>query len=73
MKNDSVSRSWFCVFNNPEEHGFSGAPDEIVERMKDCWIDGNPQRSCAVTYCISADGLKHCHAVLKIRKQCVLP
>lgn len=22
MKNDSVSRSWFCVFNNPEEHGF---------------------------------------------------
>ena len=68
MKNDSVSRSWFCVFNNPEEHGFSGAPDEIVERMKDCWIDGNPQRSCAVTYCISADGLKHCHAVFEDTK-----
>lgn len=29
------------------------------------WIEGNPQRTCAVSYCVSADGLKHLHAVFE--------
>ena len=68
MKNDTVSKSWFCVFNNPEEHGFEGTPQEIVNKIIELWTENNPQRTCAVTYCISAEGLKHCHAVLEDTK-----
>lgn len=65
MENDVTARSWFCVFNNPENHGFSGTPNEIAEQMKDIWIADNPQRTCHVAYCVSADGLHHCHAVFE--------
>lgn len=65
MENVVNARSWFCVLNNPEEHGFTGTPEEIAEKIAEKWIEGNPQRTCAVAYCISADGLKHCHAVFE--------
>ena len=67
-KNDTVSKSWFCVFNNPEIHFMDGTPQEIVDAMIEKWIDGHPQRTCAIAYCISADGLKHIHAVLEDTK-----
>lgn len=25
-KDYGVGKSWFCVFNNPEEHGYDGEP-----------------------------------------------
>ncbi len=65
---DTRSRSWFCVFNNPEEHGFTGTPQEICDAFVDAWIKDSPTRTCAVTYCISADGLHHLHAVLEDSK-----
>ena len=68
MANDVNARSWFCVFNNPEKHGFIGSPEEIAEQMKDRWIADNPQRTCAVAFCVSADGLPHCHAVFEDTK-----
>lgn len=65
---DTVSKSWFCVFNNPEEHGYDGTPEEICERFADTWMESHPAGACAVTYCISADELKHLHAVLEDSK-----
>lgn len=62
---DSVSKSWFCVFNNPAQHGYDGTPEQIVEKMIETWIADNPQRTCAVAFCVSADGLNHCHAVFE--------
>ena len=67
-KKDTVSKSWFCVFNNPEERGYTGTPEEIVDRLKDEWTDGHPTRTGAWIYCISADGLKHVHMVLEDTK-----
>jgi hypothetical protein len=67
-KNDTVSKSWFCVFPNPENNFLDGTPEEIVDTMIEIWIKDNPQRSCAVSYCISSDGLKHLHAVLEDTK-----
>lgn len=61
---DSVSKSWFAVFNNPEEKGYIGDPEEICERLADEWIYDSDSRTCAISYCISANGLKHCHMVL---------
>lgn len=65
---DSVSRSWFAVFNNPEEHGYSGTPEEICLQLRDEWISENTTRSGAWCYCISAEGLKHIHMVLEDKK-----
>lgn len=65
---DEVSKSWFCVFNNPAEHGYTGNPEEITEQIADKWIAEMPTRTCAVIYCISADGLHHIHAVLEDTK-----
>jgi hypothetical protein len=67
-KNDAdkqPSKSWFCVLPNPKKYGYTGTPAEIAEAFKETWIKDNPQRTCAITYCISADGLKHLHAVLE--------
>lgn len=64
-KNDTVSKSWFAVFNNPEVHGYSGTPQEICNRLRDEWIDGSDTRSGAWAYCISAEGLHHVHMVLE--------
>ncbi|MFR1436468.1 MAG: hypothetical protein ACLSS9_14860 [Acutalibacteraceae bacterium] len=68
MEKDTTARSWFCVSNNPQEHGYDGTPAEIAERMADEWVKDNPQRSCAIAFCISANGLPHCHSVLEDTK-----
>lgn len=65
---EGATRSWFCVFNNPKEHGFNGTEQEICESILELWIRDNPQRSGAVIYCVSALGLEHCHAVLEDTK-----
>lgn len=65
---DDVSKSWFCVFNNPEEHGYTGSPDEILEKLKNEWVSVSPTRTGAWTYCISAKGLHHVHMVLEDTK-----
>ena len=62
---DSVSKSWFITFNNPEEHGYSGTPEEICNKMRDEWIGDSETRSGAWAYCISASGLHHVHCVLE--------
>ena len=65
---DTVSKSWFCVFNNPEQHGYAGTPEEILERLKDEWILDHPTRTGAWIFCVSADGLEHVHMVLEDEK-----
>lgn len=63
--NSDVSRSWFAVFNNPQDHGYTGTPGEIIERMKNEWIGRNPNRKGYWAYCISAQGMHHVHMVLE--------
>ena len=66
VKNDTVSRSWFVVLNNPIEHGYNGKPEEILECMKNDWIKQNPEKYRGFwAYCISATGTPHVHMVLE--------
>ena len=39
---DTVSRSWFAVFPYPEQHGYTGTPEEIIEKLKNEWVQDNP-------------------------------
>lgn len=63
-----MSRSWFCVYNNPAEHDDrfkDKTPDEILELLRDDWINLESDTCGAWAYCISADGLHHVHMVLE--------
>lgn len=71
MANDKQQRerSWFCVFNNPQDHMEElrdKTPQEICEYMGHKWQEINNTNSpCAIAYCISKDGLHHLHMVLE--------
>jgi len=62
---DSISRSWFVVFNNPQDHGYTGKPEEILEQLMNEWITGSTTRTGAWVFCKSAQGLPHVHMVLE--------
>ena len=64
-KKDTVSKSWFVTFNYPADHGYSGEPEDVVERVLDDWMAICPSGSCAATYCISSSGMPHLHLVLE--------
>ncbi len=65
MNNVEKSRSWFCVWNNPQECYKDCEPAEMAEKALETWVAEHPTRSGAVAYCISADGLIHFHMVLE--------
>jgi hypothetical protein len=65
MAQDTVSRSWFAVFPYPEQHGYSGTPEEICEQLKQGWIGDNHLRKGWWGYCISDKGMPHIHMVLE--------
>lgn len=58
-------RSWFCVWNNPENVYSDLTPEQIAEKVLEEWIKDQPTRTGAVAYCVSAEGLKHLHMVLE--------
>ena len=58
-------RSWFCVWNNPQECYPDLEPMEISEEVLRLWVENHPTRTGAVAYCISKDELKHLHMVLE--------
>lgn len=60
-----VTRSWFAVLSNPQDHGYEGTPQEICEQLRDEWVQDSTTRSGAWAYCISAAGLHHIHMVLE--------
>jgi len=71
FKNDTVSRSWFCTFNNPEKHGFSDlSPVQTVDEIINIWVKDNQMRVCAVAYCVSVDGTPHLHTIFQDTKPC---
>ena len=68
-----VSKSWFCVQNNPEEYGFTGTEEEITKQLIALWISGEEtekgeKRSIAANFCVSAEGLRHIHFVAESNK-----
>ena len=62
---DSVSKSWFCVWNNPQDTLELTEPTEIAEKVLEMFIGDSPTRSGAVAYCVSAMGLHHLHMVFE--------
>ena len=62
---DGVSKSWFCVWNNPQDTLELTEPTEIAEKVLEMFIGDSPTRTGAVAYCISEMGLRHLHMVFE--------
>ena len=60
-----ISKSWFAVLNNPADHGYTGTPAEVCNRLREEWTANSSSRAGAWAYCISAEGLHHIHMVLE--------
>lgn len=65
MGNDTISKSWFCVMQHPEEHGYVGSPQEICDGVLEQWIGTSSTNTGAVLYCISASEDRHLHCVFE--------
>ena len=62
-----ISKSWFAVLNNPADHGYTGTPQEVCEKLRSEWLSVSDSRTGAWVYCVSAEGLHHVHIVLEDR------
>lgn len=65
--NESVSRSWFLVLNNPKEHFpelENKSDEEIAQFFCDLWCTSD-SRTGAFLLCRSAEGLEHMHMVVE--------
>lgn len=67
-------RSWFVTANYIRKNSICDvsvedinklSDEEIIKMVTDKWISKYPNGACAVTYCISAKGMEHLHAVLE--------
>lgn len=68
IKSTDASRSWFCVWNNPQNRAGMEhlSPEEIVEKAIAMWTDGKPARTCAISYEVGDSGkTPHLHMVLE--------
>ena len=69
IKSSTASRSWYCVWNNPQKQAEMEhlSPKEIVEKAIAMWTDGKPARSCAINYELADSEKKtpHLHMVLE--------
>ena len=60
-----MSRSWFCVLNNPQKLFGDIDPSQMVYKAIDLWTAEKPLRTCAVNFEIGASGTPHMHMVLE--------
>lgn len=69
MKIDTKARSWFCVWNNPQNHLTEKEPIDMVKKAIEMWTTDHPTRTCAINYEIGDSGTPHMHMVLEDSNQ----
>lgn len=65
-KRNDTARAYFGMLANPADHGYADLePKQVIEKMARDWMAAYPGGSCALSYCVSKDGLHHVHAELE--------
>ena len=59
-----TSDVFFATFHNPQNHGYVGTPDDVLDKLKEEYLAAFPDGRGAWTYCESADNSIHVHMVL---------
>lgn len=63
-KQSVVAQSFMATLDRPEEHGYTGTPDEVCDRLCREWTEGHASRSGVWAYGLTAEGVPHIHMVL---------
>ena len=64
-KKDVVAKSFMATLIRPEEHGYTGTPDAVCDKLCHEWTEGHDSRSGVWAYCLSAEGVPHVHMVVQ--------
>lgn len=64
-KHSVVAKSFMATLIRPEEHGYTGTPGEVCDRLCREWTEGHASRSGVWAYCLSAEGVPHVHMVVQ--------
>ena len=64
-KQSVVAKSFMATLIRPEEHGYTGAPDAVCDKLCREWTEGHASRSGVWAYCSTAEGVPHIHMVVQ--------
>lgn len=64
-KKDVVAKSFMATLIRPEEHGYTGTPDEVCDRLCSEWTKGHDSRTGVWAFCLTAEGVPHVHMVVQ--------
>ena len=64
-KKSVVGMSFMATLIRPEEHGYTGTPDAVCDKLCNEWTEGHDSRSGVWAYCLSAEGVPHVHMVVQ--------
>ena len=64
-KKDVVAKSFMATLDRPEEHGYTGTPDAVCDKLCREWTEGHASRSGVWAFCLTAEGVPHVHMVVQ--------
>ena len=64
-KQSVVAKSFMATLIRPEEHGYTGTPIEVCDKLCREWTEGHDSRTGVWAFCLTAEGVPHVHMVLQ--------
>lgn len=62
-KQGVIAKSFMVTLIRPEEHGYTGTPVEVCDKLCREWTEGHASRTGVWAFCLSAEGVPHVHMV----------
>lgn len=64
-KQSVVAKSFMATLIRPEEHGYTGTPDAVCDKLCREWTEGHASRSGVWAFCLTEEGVSHVHMVVQ--------
>ena len=64
-KKGVVAKSFMATLDRPEEHGYTGTPDAVCDKLCREWTEVHASRSGVWAFCLTAEGVPHVHIVVQ--------
>ena len=64
-KQGVIAKSFMVTIIRPEEHGYTGTPVEVCDKLCREWTEGHASRTGVWAFCLSAEGVPHVHMVVQ--------
>lgn len=64
-KKGVVAKSFMAMLDRPEEHGYTGTPDAVCDKLCREWTEVHASRSGVWAFCLTAEGVPHVHMVVQ--------